>query len=341
MATINSERNGRPCWQPRHDRQGSQAFLVWCLRNNSGQNPLPRMYSCFGDTTLARPGCLCLSLIGLFTASWLAFSENISIFAQRAEKHFQEARKKFQASTNDLGAAWQFGRACFDWADFAKNDHQRESIAGEGIAACRRVIAEDPKSVPGHYYLAMNLGQLAQTKTLGALTIVDEMEREFKTVRDLDAKFDCAGPDRNLGLLYFEAPGWPASIGSKARARQHLLHTGGLSQMGRQKESCARVEDHGGTPATGAKRIHRRGLGAELGGLGQALEENSRKGSGAEISCRHAICRFVPRLAPGRLCPVKAGPDSLRSSIEDSPFFQARSRRTRPEGCFKAGGDAR
>ena len=180
------------------------------------------MYSCFGDTTLARPGCLCLSLIGLFTASWLAFSENLSIFAQRAEKHFQEARKKFQASTNDLGAAWQFGRACFDWADFAKNDHQRESIAGEGIAACRRVIAEDPKSVPGHYYLAMNLGQLAQTKTLGALTIVDEMEREFKTVRDLDAKFDCAGPDRNLGLLYFEAPGWPASIGSKARARQHL-----------------------------------------------------------------------------------------------------------------------
>jgi len=180
------------------------------------------MYSCFGDTTLARLGCWCLSLIGLFTASWLGFSENTSIFAQRAERHFQEARKKFQASTNDLGAAWQFGRACFDWADFAKNDHQRESITGEGIAACRRVIAEDPKSVPGHYYLAMNLGQLAQTKTLGALTIVDEMEREFKTVRDLDAKFDCAGPDRNLGLLYFEAPGWPASIGSKARARQHL-----------------------------------------------------------------------------------------------------------------------
>ena len=221
MATINSEGNGR-CWQPRHDRQGGLAFLVWCLRNNSAQNPLPRMYSCFGDTTLARLGCWCLSLIGLFTASWLGCSENTSIFAQRAEKHFQEARKKFQANTNDLEVAWQFGRACFDWADFAKNDHQRESIAGEGIAACRHVIARDPKSVPGHYYLAMNLGQLAQTKTLGALTIVDEMEREFKTVRDLDAKFDCAGPDRNLGLLYFEAPGWPASIGSKARARQHL-----------------------------------------------------------------------------------------------------------------------
>ncbi len=178
--------------------------------------------SCFRDTTLARLGCWCLSLIGLITASWLGCAENTSIFAQRAEKHFQEARKKFQANTNDVEAAWQFGRACFDWADFAKNDDQRESIAVEGIAACRQVIARDPKSAPGHYYLAMNLGQLAQTKTLGALRIVDEMEREFKTVRDLDAKFDYAGPDRNLGLLYFEAPGWPASVGSKARARQHL-----------------------------------------------------------------------------------------------------------------------
>ena len=81
MATINSEGNRR-CWQPRHDRQGGLAFT-------------------------ARLGCWCLSLIGLFAASWLGFSENTSIFAQRAEKHFQEARKKFQANTNDVEAAWQ------------------------------------------------------------------------------------------------------------------------------------------------------------------------------------------------------------------------------------------
>src|SRR5205823_14683162 len=91
--------------------------------------------------------------------------------------NYQEARKKFQNCTNDAEAAWQFGRACFDWADFAKDDDQRESVANEGIAACRQLIARDPKSVAGHYYLAMDLGQLAQTKTLGALRIVQEMER--------------------------------------------------------------------------------------------------------------------------------------------------------------------
>jgi len=143
-------------------------------------------------------------------------------FARRAEQNYQEARQKFQSNTNDADAAWQLGRACFDWADVAKNDGQRETIANEGIAVCRQLIARDAKSAAGHYYLGLDLGELAQTKTLGALRIVQEMEREFKAVRDLDPKFDHAGPDRNLGLLYLEAPGWPASIGSKPKARKHL-----------------------------------------------------------------------------------------------------------------------
>ncbi len=173
--------------------------------------------------------CGCTVFLGWFLAAWMSFCEDTASFAQRAERNYQEARKRFQTSTNDDEASWQFGRACFDWAEFAKNDSQRESIADEGIAACRPLTARNPKSAPGHYFLAMNLGQLAQTKTLGALRLVDEMEREFKAARDLDPKFDYAGPDRSLGLLYFEAPGWPASIGSKSKARQHLQHAAQLA----------------------------------------------------------------------------------------------------------------
>jgi tetratricopeptide (TPR) repeat protein len=68
----------------------------------------------------------------------------------------------------------------------------------------------------------MDLGQLARTELLGALKLVKEMEREFKTAAGLDEKFDFAGPERNLGLLYRDAPGWPASIGSKRKARNFL-----------------------------------------------------------------------------------------------------------------------
>lgn len=143
-------------------------------------------------------------------------------YAQHAEKAFTEAKSKFETQTNNPEAEWEFGRACYDWADYSTSDKQRADIAKQGIAACRKLIESDTDSAPGHYYLAMNLGQLAQTKSLGALKIVSQMEAEFKIALGLDPKLDFAGPDRGLGLLYLEAPGWPASIGSKSKARQHL-----------------------------------------------------------------------------------------------------------------------
>jgi hypothetical protein len=47
------------------------------------------------------------------------------------------------------------------------------------------------------------------------------MEREFLAAFDLAPDFDYAGPNRNLGLLYLQAP-VVASIGSRSKARLHL-----------------------------------------------------------------------------------------------------------------------
>ena len=141
---------------------------------------------------------------------------------ERAARIFQEAQVRYQREMSQPEAAWHFSRACFDWAEFATNNTQRAEIAELGIAAGRQAVARDPKLAAGHCYLAMNLGQLAQTKKLGALKIVDEIEREFKAARDLDAGFDFAGPERGLGLLYLDAPGWPMSVGNRNKARQHL-----------------------------------------------------------------------------------------------------------------------
>jgi hypothetical protein len=143
-------------------------------------------------------------------------------FAARAEQTFLTNRIRFQTDKANVMAAWQFGRACFDWAEFAANDEVREEIAKQGITACRHVIALKPGLAAGHYYLAMNLGQLARTKGLGALKIVQEMEREFKAAVELDPKFEFAGPERSLGILYLEAPGWPTSVGSRSKARLHM-----------------------------------------------------------------------------------------------------------------------
>ncbi len=142
-------------------------------------------------------------------------------FAVRAKKIFLSARNRYHSETNNPEAAWQFARACFDLGEFATTDSDREDVAKTGIAVAKRLIAKHPESAEAHYYLAMNLGQLARTKTLGALPLVDQMEVEFSTARKLNEKLDHAGPDRNLGMLYLEAPSF-GSIGSRSKARQHL-----------------------------------------------------------------------------------------------------------------------
>lgn len=139
----------------------------------------------------------------------------------RAQARFVSARHRLENEPTNNAAIWEFARAAFDRAEFSTNDTERAALAVPGIDACRKLIARDPKSAAGHYYLGMNLGQLARTKLLGALKIVDEMEREFKSAASLDERFDHAGPQRNLGLLYYEAPVL-GSIGSRTKARKHL-----------------------------------------------------------------------------------------------------------------------
>jgi hypothetical protein len=50
------------------------------------------------------------------------------------------------------------------------------------------------------------------------------MEKEWLKATALDPHCDYAGADRNLGLLYRDTPGFPLSIGSRAKAEQHLQH---------------------------------------------------------------------------------------------------------------------
>lgn len=144
-------------------------------------------------------------------------------FSDPAQFKLIAARKKFQADTNSVPAAWALGQACFWRAEFAKDDGARKSLANEGVAVCRDLILRAPTVPEGHYYLALNLGQLARTKWLEALGIVKELEHGLKLAGGMNPRLDHAGPDRCLGQLYRDAPGWPISVGSKSKTRAHLL----------------------------------------------------------------------------------------------------------------------
>jgi tetratricopeptide (TPR) repeat protein len=199
-------------------------------------------------TWLWRLGLLIGGLAGGFAAS---APPSAVTEAARVERLFVAARQNYLAAQTNALLAAQFGRACFDRAEFATNHTERALLAGQGISACRLAILLQPGSAAAHHYLAMNLGQLARTKLLGALKLVTEMESEFKAARQLDAHLDFAGPDRSLGLLYLQAPGWPTSIGSRTKARQHLRRAVELAPQYPENrlallEACLRWGDRNG-----------------------------------------------------------------------------------------------
>lgn len=174
--------------------------------------------------------------------------------ASRAREAFLEAKTRHEKQPTNAVVQLELAKAAFDWADFPSAKAQREPVALAGIQAARQVLERDTNSAPAHYYLALNLGQLARTKTLGALKLVREMEKEFLAAIQVDAQFEFAGPERSLGMLYMDAPGWPTSIGSRAKSRQHLeraveLHPGYPDNRLSLMEACLKWGEAAKVPA--------------------------------------------------------------------------------------------
>lgn len=193
-----------PGWQSRPEEVSKVARL---LRPSEPASRARQFFCVLSAVCFCLPGALCAG---------------DTQFRAHAEQTFQRAQQLYESQPQDVQAAWEYARACFDLADFATNNAQRARVAELGIAAARQALERDSNSAAAHYYYGMNLGQLAHTKLLGALKLVGQMEREFQRALALNESFDHAGADRNLGLLYRDAPS-VGSVGDRAKAREHLL----------------------------------------------------------------------------------------------------------------------
>lgn len=134
---------------------------------------------------------------------------------------YRDTQTRHQVQLDNPKLAWEYGRACFDLAEYATNNTERADLAEQGIATCRQALAHDTKSAPAHYYLGLNLGQLARTRGLSALKLIKEMENAWLIAAELDNRLDHAGPERCLGMLYRDAPAL-VSVGSHTKARHQL-----------------------------------------------------------------------------------------------------------------------
>jgi hypothetical protein len=126
------------------------------------------------------------------------------------------------ADAQRFDVLWRGAHVCAWLADDSADKERRAGYARRGIEWAKAAVQVDPKRVEGQYYLGINLGLEAQTKTLGGRDMVPQVAKAASEAAALDEKFDHAGPLRLLGALYANAPLWPASIGDIDEGLKHL-----------------------------------------------------------------------------------------------------------------------
>ncbi len=100
-------------------------------------------------------------------------------------------------------------------------DKEARAMFEAGIAAGRAAIASAPDKPEGHFWVAANMGALAEAGGMSqGLKYRGEIKTELETVLRLDPAFQEGSADRALGRWYYKVPGLFG--GSKKKSEQHL-----------------------------------------------------------------------------------------------------------------------
>src|SRR5205823_10534163 len=90
-----------------------------------------------------------------------------------------------------------------------------------GIEAARQATAIDPNRPEGHFWIAANMGTLAESFGLRAgLKYRKSIKEELEAVLRIDPAFQQGSADRALGRWYFKVP--RLFGGSSKAAEEHL-----------------------------------------------------------------------------------------------------------------------
>jgi tetratricopeptide (TPR) repeat protein len=132
-----------------------------------------------------------------------------AIWAQRLQQH-----------PGDFEAAWKLARAWY-WLGGHAPEQERKELLEEGIAAGRAAVRAEPNRPEGHFWIAANMGALAESHGLRqGLKYRGGIKEALQTVLKLDPGFQQGSADRALGRWYYKVPGLFG--GSKKRSEEHL-----------------------------------------------------------------------------------------------------------------------
>jgi len=127
---------------------------------------------------------------------------------------------RLQKKPKDFDAAWKLARARY-WLGGRAPEAERKGFLEGGIAAGRSAVAIEPNRPEGHFWIAANMGALAESFGMRqGLKYRGDIKDELLTVLKLDPGFQQGSADRALGRWYFKVPGLFG--GSNKKSEEHL-----------------------------------------------------------------------------------------------------------------------
>jgi tetratricopeptide (TPR) repeat protein len=138
--------------------------------------------------------------------------------ARQAEAIWAE---RLQRNPRDFEAAWRLARARYWLGGRRAPERDRKLFLERGIEAARAAVAVEPDRPEGHFWIAANMGALAESHGMRqGLRYRNAIRNELLIVLKLDPAFQQGSADRALGRWYHKVPGLFG--GSNRRSEEHL-----------------------------------------------------------------------------------------------------------------------
>lgn len=128
---------------------------------------------------------------------------------------------RLAANPQDFESAWKLARAQYWLGSNGLPERERKAALEAGIAAGRKAAALDGQRPEGHFWIAANMGALAESFGLRqGIRYRGAIREALEIVLKLDPAFQQGSADRALGRWYYKVPGLFG--GDKRKSEQHL-----------------------------------------------------------------------------------------------------------------------
>jgi tetratricopeptide (TPR) repeat protein len=148
-----------------------------------------------------------------------ASDEADALYRRRADSASARRAADLWAARTEFEPSWKLARISY-WLGTHGLESERRQALERGINAGERAVRLAPNRPEGHFWLAADMGALAESEALQGLRYRGKIKDELERVLVIDPTWQGGSADAALGQWYFEVPRLLG--GSRAKAEEYL-----------------------------------------------------------------------------------------------------------------------